>query len=60
MASAKGAGFKTKHGKDASMIDMFSLVASHGLILLAFWRLLSRPDLDSERRRRSVDRTPDA
>ncbi|HEX7783240.1 MAG TPA: hypothetical protein VF509_10575 [Sphingobium sp.] len=42
------------------MIDMFSLVASHGLILLAFWRLLSRPDLDSERRRRSVDRTPDA
>ncbi|WP_290438430.1 hypothetical protein [Sphingobium phenoxybenzoativorans] len=42
------------------MIDMFSLLVSHGLIVIAFWRLLSRPDLDSERRRRSVDRTPHA
>jgi hypothetical protein len=28
------------------MIDNFSLAVSHGLILLALWRLLSRPDLD--------------
>jgi hypothetical protein len=28
------------------MIDIFGLAVSHGLILLAFWRLLSRPDLD--------------
>jgi hypothetical protein len=42
------------------MIDMFSLLVSHGLILITFWRLMSRPDLDNERRRRSVDRTPDA
>jgi hypothetical protein len=60
MESANGAGLTARHGKGASMIDMFSLVASHGLILIAFWRLISRPDLDSERRRRSVDRTPDA
>ena len=30
------------------MIDNFALAVSHGLILLAVWRLLSRPDLDSE------------
>lgn len=30
------------------MIDTFSLLVSHGLILLAFWRLLSRADLDRE------------
>ncbi|MFN3944722.1 MAG: hypothetical protein ACK4K7_07320 [Allosphingosinicella sp.] len=28
------------------MIDNFSLALSHGLIMLALWRLLSRPDLD--------------
>lgn len=31
------------------MIDNFSLFVSHGLLLLACWRLLSRPDLDTER-----------
>jgi len=31
------------------MIDNFSLLVSHGLVLLACWRLLSRPDLDQER-----------
>lgn len=31
------------------MIDNFSLLVSHGLVLLACWRLLSRPDLDAER-----------
>jgi hypothetical protein len=44
----------------AQMIDMFSLMVSHGLILIACWRLLKRPDLDSERRRRQVDRDADA
>ncbi len=28
------------------MIDTFSLAVSHGLMFLAAWRLLSRPDLD--------------
>jgi hypothetical protein len=27
------------------MIDNFSLALTHGLMLLAAWRLLSRPDL---------------
>lgn len=30
------------------MIDNFALALSHGLLLLAAWRLLSRPDLDDE------------
>ena len=30
------------------MIDNFSLALTHGLMLLAAWRLLSRPDLDRE------------
>ncbi|MEO8723662.1 MAG: hypothetical protein ABI395_09105 [Sphingobium sp.] len=30
------------------MIDSFSLLLSHGLVLLACWRLLSRRDLDDE------------
>jgi hypothetical protein len=30
------------------MIDNFSLLLSHALVLIACWRLLSRPDLDSE------------
>lgn len=30
------------------MIDIFSLLLSHGLLILAFWRLLSRADLDNE------------
>jgi len=28
------------------MIDNFALLVSHGLMLLAAWRLLSRPDLN--------------
>jgi len=31
------------------MIDNFALGLSHGLMLLAAWRLLSRPDLDDGR-----------
>ena len=30
------------------MIDTFALALSHGLILLAAWRLLGRPDLDDD------------
>lgn len=30
------------------MIDNFALALSHGLLLLAAWRLLRRPDLDHE------------
>lgn len=28
------------------MIDSFALALSHGLLMLAAWRLLARPDLD--------------
>jgi hypothetical protein len=30
------------------MIDNFALGLSHGLLLLAAWRLLSRPDLEDD------------
>lgn len=30
------------------MIDNFALAISHGLILLAAWRLVQRPDLDND------------
>ena len=30
------------------MIDNFALAISHGLILLAAWRLVHRPDLDDD------------
>lgn len=30
------------------MIDSFALLLSHGLILLAAWRLFQRPDLDDD------------
>ena len=30
------------------VIDNFSLFLTHGLLLLAAWRLVLRPDLDSE------------
>ncbi|MEA3016562.1 MAG: hypothetical protein QOI38_1284 [Sphingomonadales bacterium] len=30
------------------MIDTFALLVSHGLILLAAWRLVQRPDLDND------------
>jgi hypothetical protein len=30
------------------MIDNFALALSHGLLLLAAWRLLFRPDLDDD------------
>ena len=30
------------------MIDNFALALSHGLLLIAAWRLMSRPDLDDD------------
>lgn len=30
------------------MIDNFALALSHGLMLLAAWRLMRRPDLDDD------------
>jgi hypothetical protein len=30
------------------LIDLFSLALTHGLMALAAWRLLTRPDLDRE------------
>lgn len=30
------------------MIDNFALALTHGLMLLAAWRLLSRPDLEDD------------
>jgi hypothetical protein len=33
------------------MIDSFSLALTHGLMMLAAWRLLSRPDLDDDKAR---------
>ena len=30
------------------MIDNFALGLSHGLLMLAAWRLLTRPDLDDD------------
>jgi len=34
--------------KAKGMIDNFALAVSHGLMLLAVWALLRRPDLDRE------------
>ncbi len=30
------------------MIDNFSIALTHGLLLIAVWRLIHRPDLDLE------------
>lgn len=30
------------------MVDYFALAVSHGLLLLAMWRLMFRKDLDEE------------
>jgi hypothetical protein len=30
------------------MIDNFALALTHGLMLLAAWRLLARPDIDDD------------
>ena len=38
------------------MIDNFALGLTHGLMLLAAWRLLSRPDLDDDNAPRAAER----
>ena len=35
-------------GRIGSMIDNFSIALTHGLLLLATWRLIHRDDLDVE------------
>ncbi|HET8612879.1 MAG TPA: hypothetical protein VFL92_08955 [Sphingomonas sp.] len=45
------------------MIDTFALALTHGLLLLAAWRLFRRDDLDTDdpgRARRAWGRKPDA
>ena len=39
---------RRKDESQTIMIDNFALLVSHGLVLLAFWRLLGRADLDAE------------
>jgi len=40
------------------MIDLFAMAVSHGLMLLAAWRLLSRDELDRDPpAARAVDET---
>ena len=40
------------------MVDYFSLALSHGVLLLAFWRLTWRDDLDREPPREEEPDTP--
>lgn len=49
-ASGLGAGLKAveRGGQERAVIDNFALFVSHGLLLLACWRLLFRDDLDVE------------
>ncbi|MEG3088752.1 hypothetical protein [Sphingomonas sp. PB4P5] len=42
------------------MIDNLALAISHGLMLLAAWILLRRPDLDEESTSGTGPDTPDA
>jgi hypothetical protein len=38
------------------MIDSFALALTHGLMLLAAWRLVSRADLDQEENAPTADK----
>jgi hypothetical protein len=42
------------------MVDYFSLLLSHGILLLAFWRLALRDDLDAEPHREENPQVPEA
>lgn len=44
--SPNGGGARARRGAD--MIDLFSLALTHGLLLLAAWRLATRPGLDRD------------
>lgn len=39
---------RDRQGRERRMIDNFSIALSHGLLLLAFWLLTRRDDLDCE------------
>jgi hypothetical protein len=40
--------FERRGERDGLVIDNFALGLTHALMLLAAWRLLSRPDLDDD------------
>jgi hypothetical protein len=42
-------GFVLRQRRRAGMIDNFALALSHGLLILAAWRLVFRADLDDDR-----------
>jgi len=42
------------------MIDLFSLALTHGLLILAAWRLLGRKDLDRDAETPSSGQAPRA
>jgi hypothetical protein len=42
----------------ASLIDYFSLALTHGLIAVALWRMLFRPELDCEEGSGAQPRAP--
>lgn len=42
------------------MVDLFSLALTHGLLMLAAWRLLGRKDLDRDPERELTGNSPDA
>lgn len=42
------------------MVDYFSLALSHGVLLIAFWRLMLREDLDAEPPREEEEANPPA
>ena len=49
-STADGYDLPGNHGRQfRAMIDAFALALTHGLMMLAAWRLLSRPDLDDDK-----------
>jgi hypothetical protein len=45
-----GSGFRRNDDSaEQAMIDNFALALSHGLLILAAWRLVFRADLDDDR-----------
>jgi len=40
------------------LIDLFTLALTHGLMALALWRLLFRPDLDADDAAQEASRRP--
>jgi hypothetical protein len=42
------------------MVDYFALVVSHAVLMLAFWRLMLRDDLDKESPREAMPEPTEA